>query len=192
MALLHTTRGSKNIKGVTLAGSGRAYDTELAIVGAALSQRTIVFRKVDVAVVQLLLSAPEKFLRTDGEAASSASLSQVFALTLTFLRTVDADAVRSRLADAKMANNFDPQCDIAMKKFSDLITANGEYTSGLTVALVVKTAEGCTLTCENSRGMSGAIEADPGFGRKIIALWLGVPSDGDAADTKKHLLTFRP
>jgi len=191
MPVLQTKPGDKQISGVTLAQSGRAYDKELLMVGAALFQKTVVF-KVKVSVEQLFLSAPEKFVRTDVGAASSVLLSEVVAETTTFLRTVESTTVRVQLDDTASANGLDNDPDV--NKIGDALIALGEtFAQGETVAMVLKNGSACTLTIETMQSLkSSTVVGGADFGRKVVSLLLGNPLGADGAKTKEELLAFKP
>lgn len=192
-SLLKLEKGTRSVEGVNISKSAEAtlgdQSVHLGTVGSGLRWKKILLAKVKVYVAQLMVESPERFVKKDKEALKSLDDSNTVAIQLTFLRTVDAPTVQSSFRDALAANKVDLASD-AVKNFLNAVKNGGDATSGNSLTILIqKHSDGSeTLVYEDSAGKQTQIKGDKGLTQKILAIWLGTPSDEGVASCKADLL----
>lgn len=191
--LLKMEKGSRSIEGINISKSAVASvdgkESQLGTVGAGLRWKKVLLTKVKVYVAQLLVSSPARFIKKDHEALKSLADSDVVALQMSFLRTVEADKVQTSFRDALAANKVDLSSS-AIKTFLGAVQKGGDATAGghLTI-LIKKYSDGSeALIYEDTNGKQTTIMGGRGFTEQIFSIWLGHPSDDGVAALKNDLL----
>lgn len=190
-SILEDHLGSKQIEGVTLSQSATFNgQTELKMVGAGLRKKKVLVASVNVYVVQLFLSSPDAFSRTDSSALSSAVKSSTAAIQLTFVRDVPADKIQTSFVDALQANKVNVQ-EADVKDFLSAVSNSGDAQSGKNLTIVVSkdSAGNETLTYEDNVGKVSTVKGQPGLSQKVLSIWLGIPADAQLGDTKTQILS---
>lgn len=192
-ALLKMEKGTRSIEGVNISKSATAKfeksETQLGTVGGGLRWKKVLLSKVKVYVAQILVSSPERFVKKDKEALKSLDDSEMVALQMTFLRTVEADKVQTSLRDAFSVNKVDMTTP-AIKNFLSAVSKGGDATAGgnLTILIRKHTDGSETLIYEDTAGKQTHITGERGLTQKVFTVWLGIPSDDGVAALKKDLL----
>ncbi|MEK2643900.1 chalcone isomerase family protein [Bdellovibrio sp. BCCA] len=193
-SVLKMEKGPRSIEGVNISKSAVATiektETQLGTVGAGLRWKKVLFSKVKVYVAELLVSSPQRFVKKGSEALKSLDDSDVVAIRMTFLRTVEADKVQTSFRDALSANKVDTTTP-SIKTFLGAVSKGGDAASGghLTI-LVKKHSDGSeTLIYEDTAGKQTVLVGERGMTQKIFSIWLGIPADDGVASLKNDLLT---
>ncbi len=193
-SLLKLEKGTRSVEGINISKSATAtvgdQSVHLGTVGAGLRWKKVLFTKVKVYVAQLMVESPERFIKKDKEALKSLDDSNNVAIQMTFLRTVDAPTVQSSFRDALSINKVDLNSD-AVKAFLSAVKNGGDATSGNSLTILIqKHSDGSeTLVYEDSAGKQTQVKSEKGLTQKILAIWLGVPSDDGVASCKSDLLS---
>ncbi|MDG0815752.1 chalcone isomerase family protein [Bdellovibrio svalbardensis] len=193
-SLLKLEKGPRTVEGINISQSADAIvgdqSVHLGTVGAGVRWKKILLAKLKVYVAQLMVESPDRFIKKDKEALKSLDDSSTVAIQLTFLRTVDAPTVQNSFRDALMANKIDLSHD-AVKTFLSAVKNGGDATSGNSLTILIqKHSDGTeTLVYEDSTGMQTQVQSDKGLTQKILAIWLGTPSDDGVASCKSDLLS---
>ncbi|HEX7675192.1 MAG TPA: hypothetical protein VF412_13540 [Bdellovibrio sp.] len=193
-SLLTLDKGARAIEGVNISKGAHATvdqtKVDLVTVGGGLRWKKVLLVKVKVYVAQLMMTSPDRFVKKDKEALKSLDDSDTVAIQLAFLRTVDAATVQSSFRDALSANKVDMTSG-AVKTFLNAVKNGGDATSGGTLTILIhKHSDGSeTLVYEDSAAKQTVIKGDKGLTQKILAIWLGVPSDDGVASLKSDLLS---
>lgn len=164
-------------------------DISLEIVGAGLRSKKVVIANVKVYVAQLLSSDASKFVNNEAGALKSLDDSRTTAITLTFLRTVDAPTVQQSFKDALKANNVDMN-EKAVADFLAAVNQSGDALEKKTLTIATqKNADGSeTLYYEGTNGKLSQIEGSKGLTSKIMSIWLGNPADSGVAALKADIV----
>ncbi|MGE5086119.1 MAG: hypothetical protein ACM3MG_07425 [Bacillota bacterium] len=192
--LLKMEKGTRAIEGVNVSKSAEATlngkSESLGTIGAGLRWKKVLLAKVKVYVAQLLLSSPDRFVKKDKDALKSLDDSEIAAIQLTFLRTVDAATVQTSFHEALTANKID-MTNEAIKKFLAAVDQGGDATSGNSLTILIqKHSDGSeTLIYEDCNGKQSVIDGDKGLTQKIMSIWLGTPADPGVASLKSDLLS---
>ncbi|MFM6928313.1 MAG: chalcone isomerase family protein [Bdellovibrio sp.] len=193
-SLLKMEKGTRSIEGVNVSKSAEATvngkSAELGTIGAGLRWKKILLSKVKVYVAQVLLSSPDRFVKKDKDALKSLDDSEIVAIQLTFLRTVDAATVQTSFHEALSVNKID-MTNESLKKFLAVVDQGGDATSGNSLTILIqKHSDGSeSLIYEDCNGKQSQVDGDKGFTQKIMSIWLGTPADAGVASLKSDILS---
>lgn len=164
--------------------------------GKGLREKSTIFGKVRVSVVQLFASAPEKFVRTEAEALGSLLQSEVVTVHQTFLRNVTASQVEGAFVDGFNANQATlKEVGLALnqsplKDFIATVRENADTDSGQTMTITVVRGEGkSALVYENGNGDMFKFEGNEGLAKAVLSLWMGESADDGVVALKKSLIS---
>jgi hypothetical protein len=176
--------GSNTIQGVTVSDTAvsSVADRHSNLVHVASSLRTkfVAITHVKVYVAQLFASDHSKFDCTEGGALNSVDNQQTVALSMAFLRNVDAQTVSTSFEESFAANGVSLS-DASISAFLKTIQEAGPAASNTNWIIVgEKLPDGTeAVTFENSHGQSTTTVGQKGFIKSVLSIWLGQPASGD-------------
>jgi len=191
--VLKLTAGSKKIENVAIAQTAvlslNKQDISLDLIGAGLRSKRVLIANVKVYVAQLFSSDAAQFVRTEKGALDSLRDCRTTVMSLTFLRNVDAPTVQQSFKEALTKNSIN-LTEPAMAAFLQAVVNGGDAVSGKTLVFAFqKNADGSeTATYEDSNGHLTSVPGPAGTSRKLLAMWLGEPSDSGLASLKNDLV----
>lgn len=113
------------------------------------------------------------------EAYDALSKQPTVAITLTFVRHVTADQMKSAFEDSFETNGIDSKNDPGLKPLFDILKKAGDIYDKQTLAIILTkgTAGSEMLYLENGKGELQSTKAEKGTQAKILKLWVGKPAD---------------
>lgn len=194
--LLEVSPGTREIEGVKVSVeakatvAGRSHSLKLA--GAGLRYKKVAFFKADVYVAELLMSTPEKLVRTAEGALDSLAQQEAVAIRMTFLRDVEAKKISGGFEDGLKENKV-PLDSPHVKMFLEAVRSAGESKKGTTlVVLGEKLAGGKeAVSWENSSGKVVSFSGDTGLIKTIFSIWLGKIDDSGLESLRKEMLGIK-
>ncbi|MBC7385686.1 MAG: chalcone isomerase family protein [Cryobacterium sp.] len=122
-------------------------------------------------------------------ALTTLSVQPVVAITMTFLRDVNAKRMHDAFVEALEANEVDVKAE-AMKPLFTAIEKSGGMKDGETTTIVLeKTTGGDEMfRFENGKGELQTSAMEPGTFHKILLLWFGKPADSGSERIQKQFI----
>jgi hypothetical protein len=194
--VLSVTPGAKEIEKVKVSTEAKAKVGDrsyiLKVVGAGLRYKKIALFKADVYVGELMMDAPEKFVRTIEGALGSLAQQKAVAIRMSFLRDVEGKKVSSSFEDGLEENKV--SLDSAnVKAFLEAVKGGGESKKGTTlVVLGEKLAGGKeAVSWEDANGKLTTISGDAGLVKTIFSIWLGEIDDSGLESWREETLGLK-
>lgn len=197
-ALLTLNPGGTSVEGVNVSkggvlsspdSTGIEQKSEVKTVGAGLRSKKVLISNVKVYVAQLLVSAEAADQLKADHSLTALQKSSKTAMTMTFLRNVEAAKVQVSFEDALRANNAD-LANPVLAQFLNAVATGGDALKdkSLTVS-VMRNADGSeTLSYEDANGKTTHILGSAGLTEVIMSIWLGQPADSGIESLKNQLL----
>ncbi|MFA6236339.1 MAG: chalcone isomerase family protein [Bacteriovorax sp.] len=193
--VLTLENGSKKIEGVSVATSaaltmpGTTTLEKLDFIGAGLRTKKVLVANVKVYVAQVFLDNAGKFVRSEAGAVKSLSDMKAGAVSLTFLRNVDAPTVQISFRDALEANDIDVN-DKGVAAFLSAVKEGADAKEGKAMNISLKRADDgkVTVVYENTSGVEKTITGGETLFKGILAIWLGEPADSGLETLRAAIL----
>lgn len=196
--IVTTTKPSETqIEGFTVAKEATVtlnnQEVPVSIVGAGLRIKKVAIVNVKVYVAEVLASDASKVVRTEADVLNTLDQSRTMAVRLSFVRTVGASDVQASYREALSRNKKESEpLSADLSEFLTAVDNGGDATSGKTLTIVIQKNADLTetLTYEDSNGKLNTIQGTAGFGKRVMAIWLG-NTDGDKgnlSDLKKSII----
>jgi hypothetical protein len=192
--VLTLEQGNKTIEGVNIAKSaslslaGATEATKLDYIGAGLRQKKVLVANVKVYVAQIFLDNSGKFVRTNAGAVASLKDMNAAAVTLTFLRSVDAPTVQVSFRDAFDANDVDLN-NKGVAAFLSAVKESADAKEGKSMKMSMKKDNGVvTLVFESTNGTEKTITGDEKLFNAILSIWIGESADSGLETLKATIL----
>ncbi len=192
--VLTVTPGSRVIEGVKVSSEAKAKVADrshsLKLAGAGLRYKKVALFKADVYVGELLMSAPEKFTRTEAAALGSLAEQSAVAIRMTFLRDVEGEKVSGSFKDGLEENKV-PVDGANVKAFLEAVKSGGESKKGTTLVVLGEKLPGGkeAVSWEDAGGKVSTITGEAGLVKSIFSIWLGKIDDSGLESLRKELLS---
>lgn len=183
----------KVIEGVTVAQTATVKtaegETKLDLLGAGLRNKKVLVTNVRVYVAQILADNAAKFVRTNDGALKSLKDMKTVAITLTFLRDVEAEKVMSAFLDSLDANGVDYNKE-DVSAFLEAVRVGGQADNGKTLSIVLTRVDEKTskVVYEATNGSFEEITGDAQLFDEIASIWLGKTTDGGLENAKTAIV----
>jgi hypothetical protein len=194
-ALLETKTGDLAIEEVKLAKEatlklpdGKSFGLKPYVKGLRRKKVALFWAKVYVGQVFTgdALSAPKSI----SEAYEALTKQNAVAISLTFVRHVNADKVVDAFADSFNENGIDPKTDASVKPLLEVLKKGGDMNDKqtMTVALTKAADGGETIAYDNGKGDVQTASLEKGTSAKVLKLWFGKPADSGVERLQKQFL----
>jgi len=192
-SLLSFEPGNLQIEGVTLNKTatinkqdGTPSALKMDLLGAGLRTKTVLFVAAKVYVLELFASN-KNFDRNDNAVKSITANSDMVALRISMLRTVDAATLATSFREALEANNF--QVDTELTQILSLIENSADGDNGKTISMLMKKdGDKVNLYYEDTKGQLKTFQGTASVMPKILSIWLGKSADKGLEKLKAQLL----
>lgn len=190
-AVLTLNSGEKDIEGVKLAKSADMSTEKskgsLEFLGAGLRSKKVVFVNVKVYVGQFFVQQASSFQKSN--ALDSIDQQKAVAMTLTFVRDVEAKQVQGSFKESFEVNSVDLK-DAQISQLMDAVMKGGNANKGSHLSMIGTKNDDKTetVTYESPTGQVTSITGPEGLRRKVFSLWFGKAADGGVSDFAKAIL----
>lgn len=189
-SIVNTLEKGRSVNGVEVAKkielSTGTTKTELALFGAGLRAKKVVFVDVSVYVASIHLDKVDEVSRDAANVLDSLKVSDRAVVQLSFLRDVDALKVQASFKEALVANGVNVE-ESGIAALLSAVKNGGEAVKGksITIALVKSAGE---AFYEESSGKVQSFKIASSDFEKILSIWLGKSADDGLLKLKDELL----
>jgi hypothetical protein len=190
MALLTFNPSTFNFYGVTLNNSVTYNGQNLPLTGYGMGGKRTGPTVTKIAVNQFFTERPQNFVRTEDDALNSLDRVGNVVMSVSFLRGVDTQAVKSSIAGVITSNiNLKemPLYQNDIEEVSDAIMSDGAIYAGQTINVIGNTVTGLLIYI-NASGKVTVLETSQGFVKKVFAAWFGQMTDQQGYNLKMALI----
>lgn len=179
--------GVKIVSKGSLQLGNNSYTMDIA--GSGIRKKQVAIFKASVYVAQFFVSDISKFKRgSAAEANDSIPSMAAVAITITFLRDVEAKKLFSAFEEGFKANGIAID-SVEMKDFLEKVKTSGEAKKGSAWVIAGEKRDGVEqIYLENSEKRLDIVKGPTGFIHKVFALWFGKPTDSGLEDLQKQIL----
>jgi hypothetical protein len=183
--------GTDSIGSVTISQTAEANvsgrNSKLVHVSSGMRTKKIATAHIDIYVAQLFANDRSKVTCTEvstpttPDTLDSLDGEATVALSMSFVRNVDAATVLTSFKDSLAANGI-AASDTDVAKFLNLVANAGPaFSDSSFIVIGEKLSDGTeVISFENSDGKAESVVGAKDFIKKVFSIWLGKPAAGDA------------
>jgi hypothetical protein len=194
-ALLETKPGDLVIEEVKLAKEatlklpdGKSFGLKPYVKGLRRKKVALFWAKVYVG--QVFTGDPLAAPKSISDAYDALAKQNTVAISLTFVRHVNAEKVVAAFADSFNENGIDPNTDASAKPLIEVLKKGGDMNDKQTMTVALsKASDGSeTIAYDNGKGDVQTANLEKGTSAKVLKLWFGKPADSGVERLQKQFL----
>ncbi|NUM57353.1 MAG: chalcone isomerase family protein [Bdellovibrionaceae bacterium] len=187
---INVVSSQKKLNGVTLSSEISLKEKKIFLknIGAGLRVKKKFVMNFDVYVGELLVQEPEKVKKNENEVLESLVQQKAVGFQLTFLRSVEMEAIKNSFQEAFRANSIDIN-STDIKEFLEKVVEMGNMQKGEHFSVIVtkneKASESLLLVDKKNNVLQFK---DGQWSKNIFSIWFGKTEDPGVQKMRSQIL----